>query len=229
MSVVNSDYSHSTYCEPDSEGDCTTHFPYTVRVSRLEDVEQSAEILAESFHSRSGPMGYIYPLLRLGISEDLRNRVRSPSPHYVCLVAVETSNSSNPLKVAGTVEMGVRFRPGGVGSSDRSISASPRSHQQLYISNLAVKAIYRRQGIASALLQSCEQMALRWGCPHLYLHVLENNHQARRLYYRLGYRLHRIDWSWECWLFSKPRKLLLYKHLSAQPRAEVSAQERDRS
>lgn len=214
MNVVNSDLSHSKHCESGSYGGCVTNFPYIIRVSRSEDLEQNAEILAESFHSRSGWMGYVYPLLRLGIYEDLRNRFRSATPHYTCLVAVESDRSGSmelSKGVAGTVEMGLRSPSLW---QDTPSSSTSRHHRELYISNLAVKATSRRRGVATALLHACEQMALSWGFQHLYLHVLENNHQARRLYYRVGYRLHRVEWSWECWILGKPRKLLLHKHLS---------------
>ena len=40
-----------------------------------------------------------------------------------------------------------------------------------YISNLAVGNQLRRQGIGQALLVQAEQMAVRWGCDEIFLHV----------------------------------------------------------
>ncbi|MGE5656906.1 MAG: GNAT family N-acetyltransferase [Actinomycetota bacterium] len=172
---------------------------------------QLADILAESFHSRKGVKGWVYPVLRLGIYEDLRNRFRSASDDYVCLVAQEVSNQQrtgghSPAQeeiLAGTVEMALR---------DRHPWPLPDS-QYPYLSNLAVHPDYRRRGVAQQLLSRCEQKALQWGFSDLYLHVLENNHAARRLYHKAGYRLEQVDGHWSAWLLGKPRRLLLRKCL----------------
>ena len=166
-----------------------------------------AEILAASFHSRGGINDWIYPLLRLGIYEDLRNRLNSSSPYYVCLVATipTTPRASCGDYLAGTVEMALRSHyPWFFGGK----AGYP------YLSNLAVHQDYRRQGAAAQLLLRCERVALSWGFQDLYLHVLENNHQARSLYSKLGYKLHQIDGSWSS-LFGQPRRLLLRKRLDA--------------
>lgn len=108
--------------------------------------------------------------------------------------------------LAGTVEMTLR-------------STNPwslySSSQYPYVSNLAVRAECRRQGVARQLLLSCERIALEWGFRDIYLHVLENNDKARRLYHKLGYRLHQVDSSWTCLLLGQPRRLLLHKRLTS--------------
>lgn len=170
-----------------------------------------AETLADSFHSREGVFGWAYPLLRLGIYEDLNNRVRSASPHHICLVAVDLAAQTAADKVAGTVEIAVRaitHKP-----NYQPNEAYRRSYQYPYLSNLAVHPNHRRRGVARQLLASCEKTALSWGFHNLYLHVLENNHQARQLYFNAGYQLEQVDTSWNSWLLRKPRLLLLHKHL----------------
>lgn len=166
-----------------------------------------AELLADSFHSQDGIWGWTHPLLRLGIYEDLKNRLRSTSPHHICLVgSVEVVNTtSGGNDIVGTVEMALR-------SPEPWLSQRSR---YLYISNLAVRPTERRRGVAQQLLLNCEQSAISWGFPDLYLHVLENNHQARQLYFKLGYRLHQVDSGWNVWLMGRPRQLFLHKHLSA--------------
>jgi ribosomal protein S18 acetylase RimI-like enzyme len=82
-----------------------------------------------------------------------------------------------------------------------------------YLSNLAIAESYRRQGGASQLLQACEAIALDWGFQDLYLHVLENNRPARRLYYKEGYRIHSIESGWGPWCFGQPKRMLLHKAL----------------
>jgi ribosomal protein S18 acetylase RimI-like enzyme len=82
-----------------------------------------------------------------------------------------------------------------------------------YVSNLAVNPAHRRQGIGRKLLLKCEQIALDWGFQEISLHVLENNYQAKRLYFSSGYRLCRIEYSVISWLFKRPRRLLLNKRI----------------
>ncbi len=181
-----------------------------IRAAQTKDLAGLTETLADSFHSRSGLMRFVYPLLWMGIYEDLRNRLRSASPHYVCLVAVSAEVTAEPGVIedeciVGTVEMALR-------------PTHPWQRHQpryLYLSNLAVRSEYRRQGVAHRLLLRCEDIALKWGFDDLYLHVLENNYQARRLYLKAGYQLQQAEPSWNAWFLRQPRRLFLHKHLSA--------------
>lgn len=185
---------------------------FLIRMATIKDLFQLADILAMSFHSHRGILAWIYPLFRLGIYEDLRNRLRSSFDHYVCLVAqVQPLEECLPETIfpledvlVGTVEMTVRSR-------------SPwllTSFDYPYLSNLAVHPLYRRRGVAQQLLDHCEHQALEWGFSEIYLHVLENNHGARHLYYQLGYRLEQIDGHWSSLIFRRPRRFFLRKNLS---------------
>jgi ribosomal protein S18 acetylase RimI-like enzyme len=175
------------------------------------DLTQLADMLALSFHSREGFVDWFYPVLRLGIYEDLKNRLRSGSEHYICLVAelrlieaqTQKYRSNRVDCLAGTVEMALRSR----------LAWQMPSSDYPYLSNLAVHPKYRRQGIAQDLLSNCEVTAREWGFSEIYLHVLENNHAARQLYYQAGYRLEQVEWNWSCWLFGQPRRLFLRKQL----------------
>jgi ribosomal protein S18 acetylase RimI-like enzyme len=196
--------------EQTSPGQLLDSPEFSVRVAQLTDLLGLTDILADSFHSRAGFRDWLYPLLRLGIYEDLRNRLRATTPNYVCLVAVQTplpaaSASTTPeAKLIGTVEMALR-----------PLHLFPFNQtKHLYLSNLAVRAEYRRQGVAYHLLTACESIALSWGLSEIYLHVLENNHQARRLYLKTGYKLQQVDPSWSAWLLRQPRRLLLSKRLT---------------
>ncbi len=213
----------STDCQHSASSQSDRSSEWRVRAARSEDVAGVAEILADSFHSREGALGWAYPFLRLGIYEDIRNRLCSTSPHHICLVVVDAAAKAttdiysygNTAKVTGTVEMAVRYIP--PGTSDRSNDAHCHSCRYPYLSNLAVHPHYRRRGVAGQLLLSCEQIACSWGFNQLYLHVLENNYQARQLYFKLGYRLHQVDANWSAWLLRRPRQLLLNKHLGSTP------------
>lgn len=198
--------------ELSTQGNLSNEFQFLIRIAKPKDLMSIAEILTDSFHSRQGMMGWAYPFLRLGIYEDLRNRIHSKTEQYLCLVAVVVKNNQSIEELStienedlvGTVEMSVR-------------SLNPwqlNNFEYAYLSNLAIDINYRRLGVAQQFLKCCEQKALEWGFGDLYLHVLENNHSARRLYYRAGYRLHEVEWTWGSLLLGQPRKLFLRKSFS---------------
>jgi ribosomal protein S18 acetylase RimI-like enzyme len=190
-------------------GDRLDTAPFLVRTARQQDLNHLADVLSSSFHTREGLIGWMYPLFRIGIYEDLRTRFRTKPAHYICLVAVKhpaTQSAGRSLAsedLIGTVEMGLRSQS----------FWQPRSSAYLYVSNLAVQHDYRRQGVARQLLLTCEQVALGWGFRDLYLHVLENNQQARRLYRKAGYQLQHAESSLSHWLLRQPRQLLLHKRI----------------
>lgn len=207
--VVNPCFSFLTPYEPvtaDQDAVAVDASHFTIRTAQVQDLTSLAEILTDSFHSRTGFMRWAYPMLKLGIYEDLRNRLRSSSPHYVCLVAVAdgstVTDSSDVL--AGTVEIALRS-----GSSWQSHTC-----QYPYISNLAVRKSCRRRGVAKQLLLACERTSLEWGFQDLYLHVLENNQQARQLYLKAGYGLRQVEPNYGAWLFGHPKRLFLHKKLT---------------
>ncbi|MBW4467599.1 MAG: GNAT family N-acetyltransferase [Pegethrix bostrychoides GSE-TBD4-15B] len=189
--------------------------PFLIRTVRLADLVALSEVLASSFHSPDGWMRWLYPLLRTGIYEDLRSRMHSRGEHYVCLVAVSPGRKepivqspalsllSGSDTIVGSVEMNLKTPS----------LLQPWNQKYLYLSNLAVQADYRRQGVAQMLLQLCDRIALDWGFSDLYLHVLESNHAARRLYWKSGYRARRIETNPLSLMLGQSRQLLLHKRL----------------
>lgn len=208
--VVNPCFSFLTPYEPAPAGEdalAVSASHYTIRTARVQDLTTLAEILTDSFHPRTGIARWAYPMLRLGIYEDLRNRLRSNSPHYVCLVAVadvSTVTNTSYEALVGTVEVALRSPP----------SWQPCASHYPYISNLAVTASFRRRGIAQQLLLACERTSLEWGFQDLYLHVMENNHYARQLYLKTGYKLRQAEPSYSAWFFGRPKRLFLHKKLA---------------
>ncbi|MEB3358678.1 MAG: GNAT family N-acetyltransferase [Synechococcales bacterium] len=201
-------------------GTISTLPAFMVRAARQPDLTTLAEILADSFHHRDGVLGLLYPLFRLGIYEDLKHRFMAQPSRYVCLVAAfYEASGGNPAggpatdpssdsqeaggKIVGTVEMGVR-----------TWSFWYPQARYLYLSNLAVLASHRRQGAARQLLEACEHIAQNWGFYDIYLHVLENNTGAKRLYESMGYTVRRAEPQFGSVLFNQPRQLLLRKQLT---------------
>ena len=167
-----------------------------IRFAKTEDIKGLADVLMQSFHPTTNQTAWLLPLLRLGIYEDLRTRLRGNSPDYQCLVALSSENQH----ILGTVEIVLRgwfYTPNRI----------------CYISNLAVSPAYRRQGIAQQLLLKCEQVAQDWNCLNLSLHVLDNNLAAKTLYENMGYQWQHNELNWPNWLFWQPRRLLLSKTL----------------
>jgi ribosomal protein S18 acetylase RimI-like enzyme len=149
----------------------------------------------------------------MGIYEDLRNRLNSKAPHQIFLVAVPYLPIASAQRLAHANLPGTPLA-GTVEISQRSFSFWEQQRtRHLYLSNLAVPAEYRRQGVARQLLATCDRIAAEWGIPDLYLHVLENNYPARQLYFKAGYRLHRVDASIGSWLLGQPRQLFLHKRV----------------
>lgn len=182
-------------------------------MARSQDLDRLAEVLTDSFHPRQGTNRWTYPLLKFGIYEDIKARLRAHASRYACLVAVVpvVTHNGEDSEIAGTVELTLR-----------STSWYFGAPQYPYISNLAVSTEYRRRGIAKQLLYQCEATAAKWGFRKLYLHVLDNNQQARNLYQSSGYVIQRIETTYGAWLFRRPRKMLLSKAIKSRQRDDLN-------
>ncbi len=172
----------------------------TIREAQLQDVKALSEVLTLSFHPATGWFSFLQPILKLGVYEDLRSRLRGTLPYYLCLVAVEVNSTTDQTqeKVIGTIELSVK---------------SGFNCHYLYISNLAVMESHRRKGIAKQLLQKCEEIALKWGYQTLNLHVLDNNYPAKKLYLTNGYQISETEITWNNWLLFRSQRLLLQKQI----------------
>ncbi|UBF25130.1 GNAT family N-acetyltransferase [Kovacikia minuta CCNUW1] len=174
---------------------------FTVRIAQQGDLADLVEILASSFHPQKEIMRWLFPLIRMGIYEDLRQRLKAPSSaNYICLVAV-SSSPNHFSRVVGTVEIALRA----------NYPFQIRGSYYPYLSNLAVHTDYRRHGVAQRLLDACEHWVIDQGFYNIHLHVLEDNFAAKQLYLKAGYQLQSADAVWCSWLLKRPRKLLLQK------------------
>ncbi|PSR16598.1 N-acetyltransferase [filamentous cyanobacterium CCP3] len=172
-----------------------------IRPARLQDVERLTDLLTTSFYDCSGWRYWVYPFIRLGIQEDLKQRLKAQSPRYACLMAMSSAGATplDEAAIAGTIEASLR-------------QPWPwQGDRHIYISNLAVGQSFRRQGIASALLQSCEQLAQQWRIYELRLHVMEDNLAAQALYGKAGFKVLQTEDTPASWVGLQARRLLLGK------------------
>jgi ribosomal protein S18 acetylase RimI-like enzyme len=191
----------------------------TIRRASPDDLPQLTDLLSRSFYNRSGWLAWAYPLVKLGIQEDLKQRLQAQKTNYMCLTAIDTAphltsadwqvegqpGSTQSEMVAGTLELSER----------QSWPWQALSPKYIYLSNLAVRPDLRRRGIALALLAHAERLALTWDFKDLYLHVMEDNVQARGLYRKAGFRLCQTEETPYSWLGLQAKRLLLHKSLVA--------------
>lgn len=177
-----------------------------IRPARSQDIPGISHILASSFYDPMGWAGLVYPLVKLGIQADLQGRIQASRINYICLAALLPPSSTGlPTEptIAGTVELSQRH------SWPWQTLEAPYG----YVANLAVGHGFRRQGIGRDLLAVCETLAQSWQMKHLYLHVMEDNRQARQLYGQAGFSLFEAEPSWAPWPGYQPRRLLMRKAL----------------
>jgi ribosomal protein S18 acetylase RimI-like enzyme len=180
-----------------------------IRAVREEEIHCVADIITRSFHFDRGWMGWFTPLFKLGIAEDLRHRLRSnatsshptKSQQQVCSIAVYPDLGQ--MRVIGTIEVGVRI--------NNYRQSTPQRY--VYISNLAVSRDFRRRGVATELITSCEDLSKRWGYSKIHLHVMGNNERGRNLYEKLGYEIVSSEFIWSIIPWHRPERLFLCKNL----------------
>ncbi len=171
---------------------------FRLRAATTADLPVLTHLLTDVFHRHLGEQSLAYWFLRITVQEDLRVKLRAASAAEQCWVAIAPDDPD--------------ARPVGYVELDRR-RALPWQAPVPYLSNLAIAPEWRRQGIATALLGQCEQVARGWGCDRLQLHVLATNVRARGLYDRLAFTQQRIDYGWDHWLLGASPRLLLEKRL----------------
>ena len=196
-----------------------------IRPVREDEIHCVADIITRSFHFDRGWMAWFTPLFKIGIAEDLRNRLRTRVPSALhskpqqqvcsialCIVGVRGASAcaeASPVEnreqsyISGTVEVGVR-------TAERY---RQNHHRYVYLSNLAVSKDFRRRGIAQKLIESCEQQTVEWGYTEIHLHVMGNNERGRNLYQKLGYELVSSEFVWSIIPWHRPERLFLRKQL----------------
>ena len=180
-----------------------------IRPVNEDEIHCVADIITRSFHFDRGWMAWFTPLFKIGIAEDLRNRLRTRVPtslhskpqQQVCSIALCIEQGQT--YISGTVEVGVR-------TAERY---RQNHHRYVYLSNLAVSKDFRRRGVAQKLIESCEQQTANWGYTEIHLHVMGNNERGRNLYRKLGYEVISSELVWSIIPWHRPERLFLRKQL----------------
>ena len=192
---------------------------FCIRAARPADLSEIVAVLLASFYAQAQATQWLYWLMRIGIQEDIKTRLKTPAGQYACLVATTLHpESARSEAVVGTAE--ISQRP----CEAWQLFPSKRA----YLSNLAVTPTYRRQGIAQQLLLTCESIACSWGFHHLYLHVMADNPVARALYSQAGYRPCEVSNPILSGLGLRPQRLLLSKQVKPGGRDPLSAEDSPR-
>lgn len=161
------------------------------------DLPAIAALLVRNFQLYPPGMGWLTPVMRRGVLEDLRQRLRNAGKYYACYRAVLGD------QIVGTAELSLRpvqVRFGWLWQG--------KSERVPYLANLAVETQHRRRSVAQQLMVSCEQQAEAWGYGQIYLTVMADNQAARSLYGKAGYEVVRRDAGW-----FRGEKLLMRKAL----------------
>lgn len=186
-----------------------------LRRAQLGDLPALTDLLTNSFYGSNHQPFWLQAILRFSIQADLRQRIQHSPKNHACWVAIHRPNapeSQSPSQLVGTIELSLRS-PLTLGWPLNIETWLAPNRTFPYISNLAVASRFRRQGIAQKLLQRCEQTAITWKQPELYLHVLETNQAARNLYNLAGFGFERVDPSLESMLFNRDHRQLWRKPL----------------
>ncbi len=176
-----------------------------IRAGQFEDLGDIAKLLTFSFYPQHSLWHWLTPVLQLWTYQDLQSRYYAKASKYSWLVGIGTNHalpSSSPQLLA-SVEVSVRPL------SPRSVLSGPVP----YLSNLAVAANHRRQGLGRQLLLACEPIVQEWGWQELYLHALDTNIPALKLYKSIGYKVRQNDSHWSASWLGQPQRLLLHKQL----------------
>jgi len=85
------------------------HQSFRIRAAQFKDIGPIASVLLNSFYVQARATQWLYWILRLGIQEDLKTKIKSPVNQYACLVATTLHpDSAQSSAVVGTAEISQR-------------------------------------------------------------------------------------------------------------------------
>jgi ribosomal protein S18 acetylase RimI-like enzyme len=167
----------------DAGVDAPSSDEFIIRKARETDLGAASTILADAFFRKKTNfftfrLESLNTFLNLKSSFETFRYAERTGARQCMLVACQMSSSEDKEeRIVGFCEVDDRPPKG-------DINPAPRP----YICNLAVDNTFRRMGIATALVDKCEDIVLdEWGKPKLYLRMNESNNAAMEMYRRFGY------------------------------------------
>ncbi|KAK4774032.1 hypothetical protein SAY87_029051 [Trapa incisa] len=138
-----------------------------------------------------------------GLLYKLRN---SPPDRYACLVAkpAAATDQEQWQELVGVVDVTVL--------REESVLRHLHGEEEyLYVSGIAVSESFRRQKVATALLEACDVLSSQLGYRYLALRAYDDDAGARRLYSSAGYEVVGLDPVWVSMIGRKLRVLMIKK------------------
>jgi len=150
--------------------------PYFIRPAMIQDMGPASRILADGFFKAQNNF-LVYQWERLETYLSLDSAFPKPNALHAMFVACESQGSA----VIGIVEL------------DARVTKNGRGQNGPYMCNLAVDEKYKRQGVATALVDVAEEQVTAWTreadiMNSLRLQVRRSNVAAIAMYERLGYQ-----------------------------------------
>lgn len=68
--------------------------PFRIRSAYQKDLTQIVVVLLSSFYPQAQATQWLYWIMRLGIKEDIKTRLKTPASQYACLVATAVDVTS---------------------------------------------------------------------------------------------------------------------------------------
>lgn len=169
-----------------------------------------ADIRCEAFYTPPCPTAQI-PVRRREIYTAMRDRLRLGSK---CLVVIDTKPPEEYDKFVTTEGLvvgscDVSLHSGTTGKRYRFGVRGGRGGRKMYVSSMAVRAEWRRRGLAQRLLSYVDVVGGEYGVGEVFLHVEEENGVAVYVYGKCGYERVMCDVPrWVHFLAKREHKLL---------------------
>ena len=182
------------------------------------DMAQVCELILASIASNSDEYGvgggesiFNSPFIKIGMRWRSRDRLSNPTVEISSNSLVVAATVKGTSKIAAIVE--IKLLPEGdhvpfLSNPFRSKETDPTYQPCLF--NLCVRESHRNKGLGKLMCQIVQEIAfIKWKKDIMYLHVLQGNLAARKLYINLGYK--QITNNFENnWDLDKGEQALLY-------------------
>ncbi|XP_057793578.1 GCN5-related N-acetyltransferase 10, chloroplastic isoform X2 [Salvia miltiorrhiza] len=175
-----------------------------------EEMREVANVQAEAFHEPAFFFDDVFfKFFKAEVFAGLMYRLRnSPPDRYACLVAEARDEVQVSKKeVAGVVDATVL-------REDSVLEHLLGAKEYIYVSGIAVLNKFRRQKVATALLNACDALSATWGFDYLVLRAYEDDHGARKLYTNAGYTVVSQDPPWTTSWIGRRRRVLMVKQIN---------------